>query len=183
MAGDGFAEDFSIIADTVALCPERTYVHPLVSRRQIGQIGRERSRQRREWRSFEDLSCLGRRTHIRIAKSIRESVDFVTLCSTCDLTLALIILREHGHAITDDVLHVDLSLRVFLVADNYSRTGYILHASVLGPKLVRERRLDGDRAGDVHETWTNKCESGGALTDGCHALSFEGGGQGGELRT
>src|SRR5258708_1902026 len=133
MTGDSFAEDFGIIADTVALCPERTYVHPLVSRRQVGQIGGERSRQRCEWRSLEHLSCLGCCAHIRIAKSIRECLDFITPGATCDLTPALIILREHGHAITDDVLHVDLSLRVLLVADNYSRTGYILHASVLDP--------------------------------------------------
>src|SRR5882724_11873830 len=46
-----------------------------------------------------------------------------------------------------------------------------------------ERRLDGDRAGHVHETWTDKCESGGALTDGCDALSFERGVNGCELPT
>ena len=46
-----------------------------------------------------------------------------------------------------------------------------------------ERRLDGNRAGHVHETWTDKCESGGALTDGCHALSFERGVNGCELPT
>src|SRR5260221_3076274 len=46
-----------------------------------------------------------------------------------------------------------------------------------------ERGLDGDRAGYVYETWTNKCETGGALTDGCHALSFERGVNGCELPT
>src|SRR6266850_6660222 len=46
-----------------------------------------------------------------------------------------------------------------------------------------ERRLDGNRAGHVHKTWTNKCESGSALTDGCHALSFERGVNGCELPT
>src|SRR6266436_1625049 len=102
---------------------------------------------------------------------------------TCDLTSALIIFREHGHAITDDVLHVDLSLRVLLVADNYGRAGHVLHASVLDPELVMERRLDGDRAGHVHETGTNKCESGGAFTDGGYALSFERGVHGCELPT
>src|ERR1700752_4563986 len=133
MAGDSSAEDLSIITDTVALCPERTYVHPFVTRRQIGQIGVERSRQQRERRSLEHLSRLRRRAHIRIAKSIPERLNFVPPGSTCDLTSALIILRKHGDAITDDVLHVDLGLRVLFVADNYSRTGYILHASVLDP--------------------------------------------------
>src|SRR5260370_22329034 len=46
-----------------------------------------------------------------------------------------------------------------------------------------DRGRDGDRAGHVHETWTDKCESGGALTDGCHALSFERGVHGCELPT
>src|SRR5260370_12659357 len=181
MCGDCILECFRGVSYAVSNCAKAQNIPPGVYRRQSGDMGLRRLRQRSQRSGFIDIADGRDRANIVEVESMGERLHCIRYSWAGNLLSALAIRDKHRHLTASDVFHIDFGPGIFLITYHYSRTTNVFHARIFHPELIRVFRIDGNCRWNIFELWTNQSQSRFVFPNGGLPLAFKGGINHGEL--